>query len=449
MKGRAWRGWALGVVGLAWLPEAALSREVWQSGPAYLDISGSLREIALWTRGTSQDDFEAGIQPACFAGPTSFENCPAFDTVGDEQVFTSLTRLRVHVEGRVGPHWSAVVSFDNEVLAGDLDTFEARFSEEIGSNTFVDASGQVGNDPVSYRYSLYRGYVNFESEHFEATVGRQRIPWGVARLWNPIDRFNAIRPLAIQPDESPGVDAVNARVLFSGFNQLELVFAAGSESREHDYAARFQGVVRDVDFGLVVGVFDAATTVGADFAANLWEAAGRAEIVYTHPTRDVWPVGAAGPSRLDDFWQVVVSVDYNLDWGSGVYLLAEHLYNGNALGFGSGEAGPLLPLFEQTSAMPFGVDFASPDRFGGSQVITLSEQLTGLQAAYELTPEFRLSGLAIYDWQGESAVFFPSLSYAPLGWLDLTFGVQTGVGGSRSEYGDSPTTAYFLMDFYF
>lgn len=439
------------VLALAWLAfasEPTAARELWRSGDAYLDASGSVREIAVWTRGTSQQAFEAGAQPACFSSPVNFANCPAFDAVGDERVFTSLTRLRLRVEGRASPHWSAVVSFDNELLAGDLDTFEARFSEELGANTFVDAAGQVGSDPVSYRYSLYRGYLNFESERFEAAIGRQRIPWGVARLWNPIDRFNAIRPLAIQPDESRGVDAVNARILFSGFNQLELVFAAGRESRDHDYAARFQGVARDIDFGFVVGVFDAATTVGADLAANLGEAAGRAEIVYTHPTRDVWPVGAPGPSRLDDFWQLVVSIDYNLDWGSGVYLLAEHLYNGNALGFGAGKAGPLLPFFEEQATPPFYVP-TSPDRFGGSQVITRSEQLTGFQAAYELIPELRLTCLAIYDWQGESAVFFPSLSYAPLGWLDLTLGVQAAVGGSRSEFGGSPTTAFLLADFFF
>jgi len=436
---------------LAWLvfaSEPAAARELWRSGDAYLDASGSVREIAVLTRGTSRETFEAGVEPTCFASPVDFANCPAFDAVGDKRVFTSLTRLRLLVEARATPHWSAVVSFDNELLAGDLDTFEASFSEDLGTNTFVDAEGQVGNDSVSYRYSLYRGYLNFESERVEAMIGRQRIPWGVARLWNPIDRFNAIRPLAIQPDESPGVDAVNARVLFSGFNQLEFVFAAGRESGDHDYAARFQGMAWDIDFGFIAGVFDAATTVGADFAANLGEAAGRAEIVYTHPTRDVWPVGAPGPSRLDDFWQLVVSIDYNLDWGSGVYLLAEHLYNGNALGFGAGKAGPLLPFFEEQAAPPFYVP-TSPDRFGGSKVITGSEQLTGLQAAYELTPELRLTCLTIYDWQGESAIFFPSLSYAALGSLDLTLGVQTAVGGSLSEFGDNPTTAYLLADFYF
>jgi hypothetical protein len=75
--------------------------------------------------------------------------------------------------------------------------------------------------------------------------------------------------------------------------------------------------------------------------------------------------------------------------------------------------------------------------------------LTGLQASYELTPEIRLSALVIYDWDGESAVFFPSVGYSPLAWLDLTLGLQVTAGGPYSEFGDAPTTGYLLADFYF
>ena len=447
---------ALAGLGLATGPAGA--GEVWRSGDAYLDLGGIVREIALVSRGTSPEAFEAGLAQ-CFPpavpaipGPAEFASCPAFGAVGDKRVATSTTRLRLRLEARANAHWSAVISITNEFLAGNLDTFEGRFGSDLAGRDFFDASGQIGEDPVAYRYSLYRGYLNFESKYLEAAAGRQRIPWGVGRLWNPVDRFNAIRPLALQPDESPGVDAINARILFSDFNQLQLVFAPGRDAQEHKYAARLQGMAKDIDYGLVAGVFAGAMTLGADFSGNLGEAAGRAEIVYTRPgtgaDRTVWPVGAPGAAPLDDFWQLVVSVDYNIDWGSGVYVLVEHLYNGNALGFGFGLAGPLLGFFEQTTGIP---DYGptSTNRFGGSQVITRSSQLTGLQASYELTPEIRLSTLVIYDWDGESAVFFPSVGYSPLAWLDLTLGLQVTAGGPYSEFGDAPTTGYLLADFYF
>jgi len=456
------RACALALAGIGLAVDPAGGREIWRSGDAYLDLGGTVREIALVSRGTSPEAFGAGLAQ-CFPpavpnvpSPAQFANCPAFAAVGEKRVATSTTRLRLRVEARANAQWSAVISFDNELLAGTLDTFEGRFGDDLAVRDFFDASGQIGEDPVAYRYSLYRGYLSFESSRLEAVIGRQRIPWGVGRLWNPIDRFNAIRPLALQPDQSPGVDAVNSRILFSDFSQLQLVFAPGNNARDHRYAARLEGMVRDIDYGFVAGVFAGATTVGADFSGNLGEAAGRAEIVYTRPStsrdRNVWPVGAPEQAPLADFWQLVVSLDYNIDWGTGLYLLAEHLYNGNALGFGSGLAGPLLGFFEQTSEQTSelpGYAVTSPNRFGGSQVITRSSQLTGLQASYDLTPEIRLSALVIYDWDGESAVFFPSLSYSPLGWLDLTLGVQTTAGGPYSEFGDAPTTGYLLANYYF
>ena len=448
MRARAGRPLALGLAMACLAAVPGDAREVWRSGDAYVDVGGYVREIAIVSRGTSQADFLAGLGPSCGPSPQAFADCPAFDAVGLERVGTSTTRLRIRMEARANEHWSAVISVDNELIAGTLDTFEAQFAENLGTRTWADASGFEGGDRVGWAYSLYRGYVSFESQHFEAVVGRQRIPWGVGRLWNPIDRFNAIRPLAIQPDESPGVDAINARILFTDFTQLELVFAAGRDSSQNDYAMRFQGMARDIDYGVVLGSFKGARTLGLDLSSNLGEAAGRAEIVYTVPTGDVWPVGAAGPERLGGFWQIVVSLDYNIDWGTGVYVLAEHLYNGNALGFGFGQAGPLLGFFEQTTAPPF-YEATSYTRFGGSQVITRSSQLTGLQAGYEITPEIRFNAMILYDWDGESAVFFPSLMYSPGSWFDWTLGVQAAAGGKYSEFGDAPTTGFLVGNFYF
>ena len=43
-------------------------------------------------------------------------------------------------------------------------------------------------------------------------------------------------------------------------------------------------------------------------------------------------------------------------------------------------------------------------------------------------PELRLSFLMIYDWDGESAMFYPSLTYNPLSWLEVTLAVQGTAG---------------------
>jgi hypothetical protein len=445
---RALAASALVALGLA--APASHARDLYREAGASLELSGSLRERGVVTRGTDADAFARSLTPACLP-VAAFPDCPAWDRVGERDVWTSLSRLRLRLDARANEHLSAVVVYDNEGLVGILDTLESDLAEGLSSEGFVDLEGViVEREHAEWRHLLYRGYLLFESKRLELTAGRQRIPWGVGRLWNPIDRFNAVGPLAIEPDQSPGVDALKARWLFDGFTFLEAIYAAGHRSEDRMVAGRAQAVIRDVDVGVVGGVFAEAPTLGFDLASNLGDAAGRLEVVWTDPKRRVRPFGETRKRALADYWQVVVSVDTNLDWGSGLYLLVEHLYNGNALGFGSGAAGGLLGFFQEAGqgaariAAP-----GTPDLFGQSQVVTLGEQLTGVQLSYDPTPELTASLLVLVGWERTSASFFPSLRYSPLDWLELTAGVQLFAGPERSEFGDRDPLGYLLAEVFF
>ncbi len=280
----------------------------------------------------------------------------------------------------------------------------------------------------------------------------------MGRLWNPIDRFNAIPPLAVQADQSQGIDSVDARWSFDGFDYVEAVYAPGSGRDEARYALRWHGVVRDTDLSFMGGLFEESPTAGMDLARNLGDAAVRLEAVYTDPHQKVWKIGWSRRRRLDDFFQVVASIDYTFDWANGIYVLVEHLYNGNALGFGRGSAGSLLPLFEASDTPPPDVPATVPGPyavagsaalFGTSRVVTSAEQQTGFLVGGDINPELHLDVLTIYDWNGESAAFFPSLRYTPFGALEVTVGVQTFVGPRRSQFGDAQTFVYLLADVFF
>ena len=270
----------------------------------------------------------------------------------------------------------------------------------------------------------------------------------MGRLWNPIDRFNAIPPLAVQGDQSQGIDSIDATWAFDGFHSLQAVYAPGPNRDSARYALRYSGVVLDSDLSVMGGVFEEAPTVGVDFARNVGDAAARFEVVYTRPHQKVWKIESSRRKRLDDFVQAVFSIDYTFDFADGIYVLAEHLYNGNALGFGGGRAGSLLPLFEATDVPPDPAVPASlgpfptagsPALFGSSRVVTNAENQTGVLVGGDITPDLRLDLLTIYDWNGESAAFFPSVKYTPLDALEVTIGVQTFAGPRRSQYGSQET----------
>ena len=224
------------------------------------------------------------------------------------------------------------------------------------------------------------------------------------------------------------------------------MYAPGTRSEEARYALRFHGVVRNTDVSLLAGVFERAFAAGGDLSGNLGGAAWRVEAIWTDPSRDVWPIGAAAPRELAQFWQAVLSAEYSLDWWNGIDVLAEHLYDGNALGFGRGRAGALLPFFRSTST---GVAPVTAARFGGSRVVSLAKHTTGLQAGTDLTPALRGDLLVLYDWSAASAAFAPVLSYTGWNALELRLGAQIFAGRRRSQFGSQQALGFAIVEWFF
>jgi hypothetical protein len=423
----------------------------WGSGDRHLEIGGSLRELLTTTNGTDADDLSAAAasDPRC-ASAALFADCAGFATVSDKDVWQSLTRLRVEVSARASKRWSAELVYDHEWRGGILDLLGDAPPPEtfLGLEDEITPFGlEADDDHFRWRHRLYRGFVRYEGARLHVTVGRQRLAWGTGRLWNPIDRLSAIPPLAIEGDEFAGTDAIEARWMFSGFDYLQAVYAPGTNSAEARYALRFHGVVRDTDVSLLAGVFEEALALGGDLAGNLGGAAWRVEAVWTDPSQDVWRLGDPAPSELGEFWQAVLSIDTTLDVWHGIYLLAEHLYDGNALGFGRGLAGPLLPLFGGDPSQP--PQPLGPERFAGSRVISWARHTTGLEAGVDLTPALRLDALALIDWRGGSVALAPTLSFSGWNALELRVGAQLFVGPRHSQYGSQQALGFAMVEWFF
>lgn len=442
--------------------------DVWSNAESTLSLNGSLRYLALYTRQTDANDFNEAAaaafpvdnDPSCLVAAL-FANCPAFDLVGDRDVFQGFTRLRLEADFRYSDWLTAFASYDNEISFGGIDTLEAQLGSGLKSGSFLQAEAELSQgEHHNYRHRLYRGYVRVETERFELSVGRQRIAWGVGRLWTPIDRFSALPPLNLEPGITPGVDSIDGRFNFDGFSYLQFVYAPGKSRRFERWALRLHGVLLDADLSLMGGLFEAARTVGFDFARNLGQGAIGVEAVFTSPKHKVTKIFDLESKRLPDYWQTVVSFDINLDVGTGLYLLTEYLYNGNALGFGRGRAGTLLPFFESTADPPPGTPVPAPvpgpyptgatsDVFGSSRVITNAKHQLGVQIGYDLTPELRGDFVTLIDVDGGSAAFVPSLGYSPLDSFEITLGVQLFAGPRLSQYGGAEPLVHLLADWYF
>lgn len=404
-----------GVAALALLPGASAAYEL-DRGALRLELIPSLRLLGTFTR-------ELDAEAFLLDGRT---------TRSDSGL--ALVRLRLDAQAVWRDRLYAQVVYDNELRSGSaLDSLRFALGDAIGNRTWFDWDDTVSShDDGDWRHLIYRAWVRSEWDRLEVTLGRQRIPLGRGRLWNPIDLFNAIPPLAIQGDQRIGVDAARLRVRLARELWAEGIWAPQDDPDDHRAAARIEIARTAVDAALTVGRFRRDWVIGADAAGNLGNAAYRLEVTYTNPREG------------DRFWQAVASLDYTFQLGAGLYALVEHLYNENRVP-------ATIP-----APFPAGSFEVRLGRLASAQVplldriTTIVRNQTGFQLGYEATPLLRADVLWIYDWHGPSAAVVPVVSWSARDDLVLSAGVQLFYGpGGRSEYGDAANLMFAQIDLFF
>jgi hypothetical protein len=398
---------------------AAHAASAWDldRGDLRLELGGSLRSLGLLTREVREDTIVLDRQL----------------TRSDSGLL--LERLRLNAKAVWRDRVYAQVTYDNEARFGSsLDSLAFAVGDEIGFRTWFDADHTISShDDGDWRHVLYRAFVRVEGEKGEVALGRQRIPLGRARLWNPIDLFNPIPPLAVEGDQRIGEDAVRGRLRLAPGLFAAGIWAPQDDPDLHRAAARLELSRTVADAALLVGRFGREWVVGADGAADAFGAAGRFEATFS----DLEPAGR--------IWQVVGSLDYTFPVGSGLYALVEHFYNENLIDPDDFDRALLLIPPDQLVDTLADSQLRFLDR-----LTTIARNQTGVQAGYDLHPLLRADLLVIYDWNGGSAAFFPILTWSARADLVLSASVQLFVGSDRdTEYGDRPNLVFGSIDFYF
>lgn len=270
-----------------------------------------------------------------------------------------------------------------------LDT-QTTSKKHPGLSLTLIGDGKIFYDTLEDRFdseaSLYRGYMTYEGERSLIAAGRQRIPFGVGRVWNPVDIFNPIDVTSIEPDERKGTDSV--RVEYS-ISDLTIIDATLSEEKG---AFRAKGYMNYADIALIVQYDDESSqTVGG------WELEGelpgtgielRSEggIYYSHDTSE---------SNL----QAIIGAEYGFP--NSLTLIVEFLHDGS----------------------------------------TDTESI-GLIAGYQLDMLTLLNGLVIVNLDDSSFLFAPSISYSLSDEMTLDIGMFLYGGEEGTELGEGADATY-------
>jgi hypothetical protein len=406
----------------AWVPALALCLWAPVAGAVELDYGDWKLDFAAAVRELLTEDRELDVRDLPL---------DPHQPIPLRSALLSTTRIRLTGEARYGDHWTGQLVYDNEFFLGTgRESLAFRAAEALGAPTWLDLDQTlVDSADLTWRHLLYRGWVRYQDDDFDVTLGRQRIALGRARLWNPTDIFNPIPPLAVEADQRVGVDALQARARLYDDLWASLIVAPEHHDEHPRSALRLDLSKQQVDGAVMVAKIDRDYLAGLDFSTNVADAALRGEFTET------WHFH--GKATL----QAVLSLDYTFPLGTGLYGLVEHFYNQNVIKPDSLAA----PLFVDAGLLAVAQRLLPTPQFQ-----TISRNQTGFELGYDLTPLLRANVLWIHDWNGPSDAWVPSLVWSVRSDVDLGAGVQVyGGEDGKGEYGGRPPLYFVRVDLYF
>jgi hypothetical protein len=330
-------------------------------------------------------------------------------------VWSDLNRLRLDFDLKLTKPVRIKIIYDNEAFIGTLlEKPEFIAFKEADAPTLFDLTETLSDrKDLFWRHLLYRIYLTYARDRLTLTVGRQRVAWGQARIWNSTDLFNPVSPFQIEGDQRIGVDAVNFEYSLGALSGLSAVYALGDDDEETSAAVRLRTNIAGYDFSIMLGEFREDNVIGFDFAGNIGDSGFRGEGVFTDPDQG------------GDFTRFVVSWDYNFP--NTLYVLVEYLHNGGNLGEGASRGD--IALFT-------------------GEIVTRNRNFIALALGYELTPLIRTDFYGILDIDGGGLFLGPALRYNVLTDLDWIIGLQF-FPGDMGEYEGLPDTFYTSLEWFF
>lgn len=306
------------------------------------------------------------------------------------------------------------------------------FSEQIKTDyEYSNLDLVLWDEKKSFGYSqIDRLWFDYTSGDIELTLGRQRIAWGTALVWNVIDLFNPKSVLDFDYEEKPGADAFRIQYYTGALSKLELVAEPAKSSKRMTVTGLFSTNVSPYDLYVIAGVRENRWLIGGAWAGSILDGGFRGEILYSQPpykseyTRSEYAT-AFDTSILESdkpTFSFVLSGDYT--FSNSLYIHTECMYN--SLGK-TRYAG--LYQYEAINA-----GLLSPARWSLYQ-----------EFAYDLTPLMRATTFGIWNPNDRSSIIVPSISRSLTSNLDLLLIGLFASGSNESEYGQAGNSAFLRL----
>ena len=344
------------------------------------------------------------------------------------------------IHSRINSTWYLAASLRGEVdlrtrlFYGNSVEKIPGFSEQIKTNyEYENLDLVMWDEKRSIGYSqIDRLWLDYTRGNLETTIGRQRVAWGTAMVWNVVDLFNPKSVLDFDYEEKPGADVIRVQYYSGAVSKAELVAEPTKPSKRATVTGMFETNYAEYDLYAVAGVRDNRWLIGGAWAGALLGGGFRGEFLYgqSPDKAEYTPLSSPLPSHNsmlesdESTLSFVLSGDYT--FSNSLYIHSECLFN--SLGK-TAEAG----LYQEEALT---VGLLSPAKWSLYQ-----------EFAYDLTPLTRASIFGIWNPNDNSAIMVPSVSRSLAADVDLLLIGLFASGSNGSEFGETGSSAFLRLKF--
>lgn len=243
-----------------------------------------------------------------------------------------------------------------------------------------------------------RAWIDWYEGDWQVRVGRQRINWGMAAIWNPNDWFNTYSFFDFDYEERPGADAILVQYFTGTSSNVQLAMHPGANKQDDVIAGMYQFNKWKYDFQVLGGLFQSDAAIGAGWAGNIRDAGIKGELSYFHPIDDYG----------DTFGIVSATISVDYTFSNGLYTSLGYLYSGSGISvdaanfnLAAADINPLLSFQQSAKNLSFFTH----------NIVT--------QVAANFTPLLIGSFATIYYPKENLAFLGPTLTYSLKQNLDL------------------------------
>lgn len=242
-----------------------------------------------------------------------------FKSWSDSVYAGNLIHNRLNFHATIKDRLTARMEIRNRIFAGTQIQQVPSFGKMIDaypgywdmSKVWVDQEGLVVHSVID------RLLLQYATNKWVITGGRQRINWGINNIWNPNDIFNTYNYLDFDYVERPGNDAIRVQHFMQQDKSIELAFKPGRFGGEAIASALYKFNHKKYDYQLLGGMYMTDIVVGGGWAGNIHNAGFKGEVSYFHPydnitdTSGVLSLSLMADETFKNEWYVSLAALYN------------------------------------------------------------------------------------------------------------------------------------------